>query len=108
MKNTVRFILIAVAGAIGTWLIGWFAVPVVAFIAGLARSKPPMVAAACAASWLLLLGIDAATGNLGAVGSVLAKVIGLPGPALFAVTLALPALLGWSAASLGTRNAEGR
>ena len=96
------FIYIAVPATIGTWLLGWWAVPVVAMIAGFMHCKPGIVTAACATSWLILLSVDALSGNIGRVGTVLAGVMGLPVPALIAATLILPALLAWSAASIGT------
>ena len=101
MKKAVCFALVAAGTAIGTWLLGWWSVPVVALLAGLLGCGPGLVATACASAWLSLLLIDAATGNLGRIAGLLAGVRGLPAVALFFVTLALPALLGWSAASLG-------
>jgi hypothetical protein len=101
MKKVVCFALVVACAAVGTWLLGWWAVPAIALIAGLISCGPGLVAGACATAWLLLLVIDAASGNIGHVAGILAGVMGLPAVALFAVTLALPALLGWSAASLG-------
>jgi len=101
MKKILCFGLVAAGAALGTWSFGWWAVPVVALIAGLTRCSPGIVSAASAAAWLILLAMDVASGGVGRVASLLAGVMGLPAAALFVVTLALPALLGWSAASLG-------
>jgi hypothetical protein len=101
MKRLVCFVSVALIAALGTWMGGWWTVPLIAFGAGLLRCSPGIVAGACAAGWLVLLMIDVAAGSIGRVGGVLAGVMGLPAPALFAVTLAFPALLGWSAASIG-------
>lgn len=95
-----RFGLIAFIIAIGTWLLGWWSVPIVAVFAGLFRCGPGLVALASASGWLILLILDAAAGSISRVSGVLAGVMGLPAPALFVVTLALAALLGWSAASM--------
>jgi hypothetical protein len=101
MKAMQCFAAVTLLAATATWFGGWWAVPVVALGAGLLRCAPGVVAGASATGWLILLLIDVAAGSIGRVGSVLAGVMGLPAPALFAVTLAFPALLGWSAASLG-------
>ena len=101
MKATARFFVIAAFVAVATWSGGWWTVPAVALAAGLLLSSPGLVAAACAAGWLVLLLLDMTTGSIGRLGSILSGVMGLPAPALVAVTLAFPALLGWSAATLG-------
>ena len=101
MKAAFCFGAVTVLAALATWVAGWWAVPIVALGAGLIRCAPSIVAAACATGWLALLLVDFAAGSIGRVGGVLAGVMGLPAPALFVVTLAFPALLGWSAASLG-------
>jgi hypothetical protein len=101
VKSAISFVVVAVAAAVGTWAIGWMAVPIVALIAGFAGCRPGVVSLASASAWLSLLILDAASGHVGNVASTLAGVMGLPAAALFLVTLLLPALLGWSAASLG-------
>jgi hypothetical protein len=101
MNTVTRYLVVTVVVAFATWVGGWWTVPVVGLAAGMVLS-PGIVAGACASAWLLLLLIDFATGSIGRVAAVLAGVMGLPAPALIAVTLAFPALLGWSAASLGS------
>jgi hypothetical protein len=101
MKTAACVGAVTVLTAVATWFAGWWTVPIVALVAGLVRCPPGIVAAGCASGWLALLLIDFAAGSIGRVGGVLAGVMGLPAPALFVVTLAFPALLGWSAASLG-------
>ena len=101
MKSALCFGTVTILTAVVTWVAGWWAVPIVALGAGLIRCSPGIVAAACASGWLALLLVNLASGSIGRVSGVLAGVMGLPAPALFAVTLAFPALLGWSAASLG-------
>jgi hypothetical protein len=85
----------------GTWVLGWWAIPLVALIAGFARSGAGITSAASATAWLILLLVDVAGGSIGRIAELLAGVMGLPAAALFVITIALPALLGWSAASLG-------
>src|ERR1700754_3346516 len=101
MKKALCICLVAAGSAVGTWLLGWWAVPIVALVAGLMRCGTGIVALASAAGWLVLLLLDALTGNISAVASMLGGIMGLPAQAMFALTLALPALLGGSAASLG-------
>jgi len=101
MKRLICFILVGASGVLGTWTLGWWAVPAVALIAGLARCRPGIVSAASATAWLILLLMDVASGSIGRVAELLAGIMGFPAAALFVVTLALPALLGWSAASVG-------
>jgi hypothetical protein len=68
-------------------------------VAGFARVRPGSVALAAALGWLVLLVFDVLAG-IARLGSLLAGIMGLPAPALFAVTLLFPALLAWSAASV--------
>jgi hypothetical protein len=101
MRVAARFIVVAAAIAMGTWLVGWWAVPVIALAAGAAGTRPAIVAGACAASWAALLLLNAFASGFGTLGGLLAGIMGMPMPALIVVTLLFPALLGWSAASLG-------
>lgn len=88
-----------------TYAVGWWAVPLVALVCGLAISldgRPVLYATLCAAAgWLMLLLLDAARGPLGEVAARFAGVLGFPPVALVATTLLFPALLAWSASSIG-------
>jgi hypothetical protein len=102
MSNiALRFGVTTLAAVVGTWIGGWLAVPIIALGAGLLLWSPALIGVACAVAWGLLLAVDAAAGNIGRLGGSLAGVMGLPAPVLILVTLLFPALLGWSAASLG-------
>jgi hypothetical protein len=101
MNKSLRFGAVVIGAALGTWTLGWWAVPAVALIAGLAGCEGGLVSAASATAWLILLMADATSGSVPRVAGVLAGVMGLPPMAIFLVTLALPAVLGWSAALLG-------
>ena len=86
--------------ALGTWTIGWWAVPLVAGAAGAFGQRPSLAAAGAALAWAALLGLDAASGRLAVLAALLGGLFPLPGPALVLVTLAFAALAAWSAATL--------
>jgi hypothetical protein len=98
-------LIIAVAMAGITWLSSWWAIPIVSLCAGqMLRAKngqPWLVALAAVVAWGALLLVDAMGGRFGALSTVLGGVLGVPAPALVAVTLLFAALLGWSGAVVG-------
>lgn len=97
-------IAVALLVSAGTWGLGWWAVVPVAAVAGWYFRDAPRIAAWTAAGavlgWMLLLALDALGGRLGALARVLSGTVALPTPALVVLTLAIPAILGWSAATL--------
>jgi hypothetical protein len=101
VKKATCFALIALVAGVGTWTLGWWAVPIVALAAGLLGCPALLTGAASATAWLAILAIDAVAGSIPRVAGVLAGVMGMPAIAIFALTLVLPAVLGWSAASVG-------
>jgi len=105
LRAAVKFVLIAEAFAVGTYALGWWAVPLVALLCGLTISvdgKPVIYATVCAAAgWSMLLLLDAARGPLGEVAARFGGVMGFPPAALVVTTLLFPALLAWSASSIG-------
>ena len=101
MNKPLCFGLVTVGAALGTWSIGWWAIPIVALIAGLLRCGAGVVSLASAAAWLLLLVVDARSGSIPRVASTLGDIMRLPAAAILLLTLIFPALLGWSAALLG-------
>lgn len=90
--------------AVLTWLVGWWAVPLVAAFAGSAlyvrAGVPWRMALAAAIAWTLLLVVDATTGRLSVAATTLGGVLRVPGVVLVLITLAFPALLAWSAATV--------
>lgn len=90
-----------VAVAVGTWLAGWIAVPVVGVAAGVAWAgkAPVRRAAACGAGgWGLLLAAGAVRGPVIELAEVAGGVLGgLPGAAFVAVALLFAALLAGAA-----------
>ncbi|MBK6488126.1 MAG: hypothetical protein IPF98_14990 [Gemmatimonadetes bacterium] len=103
-----RTLMLAVGIAIGTIMLGWWSVPVVALAYGVAlrRSRfPAMTAAASGAiAWGGYLGL-AMLGGAPVVrfGRELAASMQLPGWAPFTATLIFPAVLAGLAAYLGAR-----
>ena len=105
LRAVVKFLLLSEAFAVATFAVGWWAIPLVAIICGLAMNpegRPIYYATICAATgWLSLLLLDAARGPLGELASRFAGVMGFPPIALIVTTLLFPALLAWSASSVG-------
>jgi hypothetical protein len=97
--------VIAVAAAIGTWVLGWWAVVLIAIIAGALHraenGRPWRVALGCLVGWALLMLIDAASGPMRNVATVVSGAMSIPASGLLLVTLLFPALIGWSGATLG-------
>lgn len=109
MRNTSRStIVVGVALLVSavTWAVGWWGVvPVAAVVGWYLRGVPTIggwTALGALLGWALLLAADALGGRFVALGHALAGTVGLPLPALLALTLAIPALLGWSAAALSS------
>ena len=94
----------ASAMALLTWLLGWWAVPLVAAFAGSVLYRREGVAwrmaLAASVAWALLLTINALTGHLSVAATTLGGVLRVPGVVLVLITLAFPALLGWGAATV--------
>jgi hypothetical protein len=105
LRAVVKFLLISEAFAVATFAVGWWAIPLVAVVCGLIMNpegRPIYYSTICAATgWLSLLLLDAARGPLGELAARFGGVMGFPPIALFLTTLIFPALLAWSASSLG-------
>jgi hypothetical protein len=111
--RTLSVLLLAMVLAVATLFVGWWSVPVVAFVWGLAVARlmrRPAGAAALAAAlaWAALLGVDALGGRLAGLGTLFGAIAKLPPGVFFALSLAFPALLAWSAAALGADLRGGR
>ena len=97
-------VLLAIAFAGATWIIGWWGVAIVALIAGVVYRRDGgrawRVALGAAEGWALLLLVDAIGGHFGRMATTVAGAMSLPAVVLVVVTLLFPALIGWSAATV--------
>lgn len=102
MRRLGGLALAAAVVAAGTWLIGWWAVPVVAVGWQLVdRDGPPWRAAIAAPlAWGVLLALIPLA-PLGRLTPRLAGIFQLPSWALILLVLGYVSLLGWSAARVG-------
>jgi hypothetical protein len=99
-------LLLLVAFALVTMLFGWWAVPLVGLVAGVAlrHHRWPFVASGflAAAAWgLMLLGGTVRGAPVPAFAASLGGAMGVPGWALYVATLAFAFVLGGGAARLG-------
>jgi len=105
LSKAVKFLLLTEAFAVATYAVGWWGVPVLALICGLAvepKAKPLGFVSLCAAAgWASLLLLDAARGPVGELARRFGGIMSVPPFILILVTLLFPALLAWSAASIG-------
>jgi hypothetical protein len=96
-------LVVLVAMAALTWVLGWWGVLLAALIVGFVfhreRGGGWRIALAAALSWGVLLAVNAASGSLGVVASTLGGVLRVPGAVLVLLTLVFAALLAWSAAT---------
>jgi hypothetical protein len=95
--------ILAALMALGTWLLGWWAVPLVAaFAAALARHRRGLVTRATLAAplaWGALLVLQRLFGtSVSQLGRDLADSLGVPPLAPIVLTLVLPAILAAAAA----------
>ena len=101
MRFVLRVILLALSFGIGTWVLGWWAVPLFAVIAALLAPKVPHqgIAAALAAAlaWGTLLAWSATEGSVWSFSRLAGGAMGVSGPTLILLTLAFPAALAWAA-----------
>ena len=99
------FVLVVSLAMLGlTWLLGWWGVLLAAAIVGFVFRDEGgggwRVGASAALAWGVLLALDAVAGPFAMVATTLGGVMRVPGAALVLVTLAFPALLAWSAATV--------
>ena len=90
--------------ALGTILLGWWAVPVLGLIYGIWRGAGRAVAVAGGSAfggWSLLMAWNWTAGPVWELSESLGAVMGLPGGALMLATALFPAMLASTAASVG-------
>lgn len=104
MRSALRVLLLAASFAIGTWVLGWWSIPVFAAVAGvLSRHAPGQATAAgvaAAVAWGVLLAWSALHGSVWSFASQVGGAVGMSGVTLIILTLGFPALLAWLAAVL--------
>ena len=102
-RRMLRVALLAAAMAVGTWSLGWWAVPAIGAAWGLLqRGRPRFVEtfAGAALAWTALLAFDATHAAFGRLTTVLGGVFMLPGAVLLLVTVLYAALLAGCAAQV--------
>ncbi len=101
MRVVTEALVLALVLAAGTWMGGWWAVPMGAAVWGLFRGphRAWMAGLAAGLAWGGLL-LTLPIGPLYRVAGRLGAVFSLPGPALLGLALLYAVLLGWSAARL--------
>ena len=103
MRALLALLLLAAAFALGTWILGWWAVPLLGAAWGVMQRGRPRFAtafAAAALAWTLLLAWNAAGGAMGGLVTTLGGIFMMPGAALLAVTVLYGALLAACAAQV--------
>ncbi len=102
MMQLARLVLLATAFAIATFVIGWWAVPLVAAIYAAITAAQRGTAIVCGLGamlgWCALLAITASRGPVSTLATELGGVLNLPSFGVYAVTIAFPGLLAISAA----------
>jgi hypothetical protein len=102
MMQLTRLVLLATAFAIATFVLGWWAVPIVAAVYAAVSSaqRSSAVASGLAAmlGWAALLAITASRGPVGTLATELGGVLQLKPIGVYAVTIAFPGLVAISAA----------
>jgi len=112
VRFALRVLLLATSFAIGTWVLGWWAIPLFAAAAGLlARHAPGQAMAAgvaAAVAWGVLLAWSALSGSIWSLAGQVGRAVGVSRVVLIILTLIFPALLAWLAASLAQILARGK
>jgi hypothetical protein len=104
MRFALRVALLALSFAIGTWVLGWWAIPLFAALAGVVarhvRHQPVAAALAAALAWATLLAWSAIDGSVWSFSRIAGGAMGLSGALLIVLTVAFPAALAWLATAV--------
>lgn len=99
MRFALRVALLALSFAIGTWILGWWAVPLFTAVATMparnVRDQAMAAALAAAIAWAGLLGWSAAAGSVWSFSRVAGGAMGVSGITLILATLIFPAAVAW-------------
>jgi ribose/xylose/arabinose/galactoside ABC-type transport system permease subunit len=94
--------LLALAVALGTFMFGWWMVPLIGAVWGLVareRERPQLIVAlAAAVGWALLILWTSTQGPIGEVARRAAGVMGMSRPWFLLITVAFPMIVAWAAA----------
>ncbi|MFP3949340.1 MAG: hypothetical protein ACOC8K_07445 [Gemmatimonadota bacterium] len=97
------WLLLSLAFALGTWVGGWWAVPLLGGAWGLVQTRSlrraPLAGLAGAGGWGILLGWQALRGPVGALAETIGPVVNLSGSQFFLLTLGFAAIVAWAAAA---------
>ncbi len=112
MRFALRVALLALSFSIGTWILGWWAIPLFSiFAALLARDVAQQAVAAtlaAALAWGALLAWSGVQGSLWPFTRLAGGAMGVPGMLLILLTVAFPAALAWSATAATQVFARGK
>ncbi len=98
-RAALQVLMVSLLSAVGTWLGGWWALPLIGAAYGWRGGRPLFAGVGAALGWAaLFLLLPAAP--LGRLLTRLGALAHLPGPALIALTILFAGLLGWSAGRL--------
>src|SRR5258708_9739135 len=102
MMQFSRFVLLATAFALATFVAGWWAVPLVAAVYAAIttqqRSSALVSGVSAMLGWGALLAIAASRGPIGTLATELGGVLQIKPMSMYAITIAFPGLLAISAA----------
>lgn len=103
MRDAKRFVLATCIFALATWAAPWPIIPVIAALMLLVAPRsfsPLMLACAAAAAWGGILAWTASFAPLGRLAAQVGGIVHLPGAALVALSVAVPAGLAWGGAAV--------
>ena len=104
-RNLLQIVLLSIAVALATAIVGWYAVPVLGCLWGVisGRQERPALSYSLAAGlgWAILLVWAASQGPMSVLADRAAGVFGVRAEVLYAVTILFPVPVGWGAAVVG-------
>jgi hypothetical protein len=112
VRFALRVALLALSLAIGTWVLGWWAVPLLAAIAGAmaphVRHQGMAAGLAAAVAWAALLAWSSTTGSVWSFSRIAGGAMGMSGAVLILVTVLFPLALAWLATVVAQFIARGK
>jgi hypothetical protein len=112
MHFALRVLLLAASFALGTWVLGWWAIPLFAAVAGVlarhAHGQAMASGVAAALAWSVFLAWSALRGSVWSFASQVGGAVGVSGAVLIVLALIFPALLAWLSAFLAQTLSRGK